>query len=284
MLLLSLGAGVQSSTLALMAACGELTPMPDHAIFADTQDEPADVYHWLDWLEPRLPFPVHRVTQGKLSDDVVRMRVTFDGRKYSRTAVPFFTECQNTGERGMIRMRSCTRDFKIRPILKKARELIGAKLIAAWWRDYRKSGNTLEALATQWIGISLDEHGRMKHSRDPWVRCAWPLIERRMTRHSCLEWLKAHGFPSPPRSACVFCPFHSDAEWRRLKTEQPAEFDKAIAFERAVQIAKGTSDNLASKPFLHRSCKPLDQVDFSDDFDRGQLSLWNDECDGICGV
>ena len=55
---LSLGAGVQSSTLALMAAKGEVGPMPTAAIFADTQAEPASVYKWLDWLEAQLPFPV----------------------------------------------------------------------------------------------------------------------------------------------------------------------------------------------------------------------------------
>ncbi|WP_171177628.1 hypothetical protein [Ruegeria sp. HKCCD8929] len=32
----SLGAGVQSTTLSLMAAHGEIGPMPDAAIFADT--------------------------------------------------------------------------------------------------------------------------------------------------------------------------------------------------------------------------------------------------------
>lgn len=42
--IISLGAGVQSSTLALMAAAGEIAPMPVAAIFADTQDEPASVY------------------------------------------------------------------------------------------------------------------------------------------------------------------------------------------------------------------------------------------------
>ncbi len=36
---ISLGAGVQSSTMALMAAAGEITPMPAAAIFADTQAE-----------------------------------------------------------------------------------------------------------------------------------------------------------------------------------------------------------------------------------------------------
>lgn len=37
---LSLGAGVQSTTLALMAAHGEFEQMPDCAIFADTGWEP----------------------------------------------------------------------------------------------------------------------------------------------------------------------------------------------------------------------------------------------------
>ncbi len=47
---LSLGAGVQSSTLALMYASGELSPMPAGAIFADTQAEPASfITIWIGW-------------------------------------------------------------------------------------------------------------------------------------------------------------------------------------------------------------------------------------------
>lgn len=45
--IISLGAGVQSTTLALMAAAGEIGPMPDCAIFADTQSEPTAVYRHL---------------------------------------------------------------------------------------------------------------------------------------------------------------------------------------------------------------------------------------------
>ena len=66
---LSLGAGVQSSTIALMAAHGEITPMPDAAIFADTKAEPASVYKWLDWLQVKLPFPVYRVSRGDMTKD-----------------------------------------------------------------------------------------------------------------------------------------------------------------------------------------------------------------------
>lgn len=67
---LSLGAGVQSSTLALMIAAGELEPI-DCAIFADTQSEPRAVYDWLDYLQTKLPFPVKRVTQGSLRQNIL---------------------------------------------------------------------------------------------------------------------------------------------------------------------------------------------------------------------
>jgi len=81
---ISLGAGVQSSVMALMAAKGEITPMPDYAIFADTMAEPQGVYAWLDWLEGQLPFPVIRVSKGNLYEDIM------DGTKRFATP-PFFT-------------------------------------------------------------------------------------------------------------------------------------------------------------------------------------------------
>jgi 3'-phosphoadenosine 5'-phosphosulfate sulfotransferase (PAPS reductase)/FAD synthetase len=68
---ISLGAGVQSSTMALMAARGLIKPMPDCAIFADTGAEPEAVYRHLDWLEDQLPFPVHRVSAGNLADEIM---------------------------------------------------------------------------------------------------------------------------------------------------------------------------------------------------------------------
>lgn len=46
----SLGAGVQSTVLLLMAAKREIGPMPDCAIFADTQFEPPAIYEHLAWL------------------------------------------------------------------------------------------------------------------------------------------------------------------------------------------------------------------------------------------
>jgi hypothetical protein len=273
--IISLGAGVQSSTMALMAAKGEL---PDSekvvaAIFADTQAEPKSVYDWLDWLEKQLPFPVYRVTAGSLEADSLKMRVTKDGRKFSRTNIPFFTLSAD-GQQGKIPHRGCTFDFKIKPILKKQRE------IAEIGRGQKTVG------VISWIGISLDEVRRMKPSREPWAKNVWPLIEARMSRHDCIAWMEKNGYPKPPRSACVFCPFHNNHEWRRLKTEEPEAFKDAVDFEKKLQAARATSQNIASTPFLHRSCIPLDQIDFSTDIDRGQgeLNYFNNECEGMCGV
>ena len=115
--IISLGAGVQSSVMALMAARGELEPMPDAAIFADTQFEPKGVYLHLDWLEKQLPFPTYRVTAGDIRADHLAARNS-DQRVAS---MPLFTQSGGMG------MRQCTREYKIDPVRKKLRELIGLK-------------------------------------------------------------------------------------------------------------------------------------------------------------
>lgn len=267
---LSLGAGVQSSTLALMAARGEIGPMLAGAIFADTQAEPKAVYEWLDYLETMLPFPVHRVTAGSLTVAALKARVSAKGATYYKTSIPFHT-LSETGQAGRITHRSCTVDHKIKPITKALRKLAKVKR------------GTKAPVVTSWIGISLDEMTRMKAAREPWIATRWPLIERRMTRRSCLEWLRSNGLPEPPRSACVYCPFKSNAEWRHLKTTDPDGFAAAVAFDHESRAVRaGTT--LKSTAYVHRALVPLDQVDLRNDEDKGQTSLWDDECHGMCNT
>jgi len=271
--ILSLGAGVQSSTLALMAARGEVGPMPTAAIFADTQAEPQSVYRWLDWLETQLPFPVYRVTAGSLTDSSLkRHRNQKTGKPYYANLIPAFAK-NSDGTAGLLG-RTCTYRHKLIPILKKLREL--AKI--------KRGQKTLGVIS--WIGISLDEVSRMKPSRDKWAQNRWPLIEKDMTRHDCLRWIEKNGYPKPPRSACTYCPFHSDHEWRTLKADSPDEFQSAVDFERALQRTHAsvkTEGKRQSAPFLHNSMIPLDEIDFSEDTTQGNLHFHN-ECEGMCGV
>ena len=277
---LNLGAGVQSSCLALMAAKGEITPMPDFAVFADTQAEPQSVYDWLDWLEKQLPFPVYRVTKGSLTADQltksVRQRDTENakaGTSYIKSIIPMFGLMPN-GEVVAAIGRKCTSDYKIIPIQKEIKRICGI------------ARGQKEPTVTQWIGISWDELQRMKTSREPWTQLRHPLIENKIRRHDCLQWMKDNGYPEPPRSACVYCPFHSDTEWRRLRDEEPNEFKKAITFDSLLRRAyKQSDDVMKMEVYLHRSCKPLDEIDFDSDEQKGQM-VWDfqAECEGLCGV
>lgn len=269
--ILSLGAGVQSSTLALMAAHGEITPMPHSAIFADTQAEPLVIYEWLAWLETQLPFPVLRVTKGDMTAESLRTRTKKDGSgTWTKNLIPAFVKNQD-GSQGLMG-RACTSDYKVEVIHKEVRKL--AKI--------RHGQKTVGAV--QWIGISIDEAHRMKPSRKPWSENRWPLIELGMKRHDCLRWMREKGYPEPPRSACVYCPFHSDAEWRRMQRHEPHEFQRAVEFEAELQRTKAAYDNLRGIPFLHSSLLPLGEVDFSTDIERGQGDLFGNDCTGLCGV
>jgi hypothetical protein len=253
---ISLGAGVQSTTMALMAAHGEITPMPDCAIFADTGWEPKAVYDHLNALREMLPFPVHVVSAGDLRADAMAR-----GNTASRVAAVPWYSISPRGKKGM-GLRQCTKEYKLRPIQRKVVELLGGR---------PKSGCEL------WIGISSDEAYRMKDSRVQYITNRWPLIDRWISRRQCLEWMESRRYPTPPKSSCIGCPYHSDEQWRALT---PEEFADAVEVDRAIRLQPG----FRGEQYMHRSLKPLDQVDLSTAEDRGQLNLFLNECEGMCGV
>lgn len=262
---LSLGAGVQSSTILLMALAGELD-RPDCAIFADTGWEPQAVYRHLDWLEGvarAVGIPVHRVSAGNLREDALAS--IRDGS--SRVANPPFFIRSAAGKReGMLR-RKYTTDYKVVPIRKEIRRLAEAR-----------SGTKRlpPGCVEQWFGISLDESHRMRDSDTKYIRHAYPLIDRRMTRQDCIAWLRSRGHRVPPKSACLGCPFRSDDAWREIKHGDPAEWRQTVEFDHAIR--RGVP-GVRGEAHLHRSLVPLDLVDF-----RSKPSLFADECSGHCGV
>jgi hypothetical protein len=244
---ISLGAGVQSTTMALMAAADDIGPMPDCAIFADTQWEPRAVYAHLDWLEGVLPFPVYRVSLGNLKEAVT---------KGGFSSVPFYTA-------GGLGARQCTYQYKLRPLYRRVRELLG--------------GKTPKGGCEMWVGISTDEMIRMKDSRVQYIKNRFPLVEAGMKRHDCLRWMDEHGYPTAPRSACLGCPFKRDSEWRQTRDGPQDEWLATVEADKQIRAASG-------KPqFMHRSLKPLDEVDLSTAEDHGQLNFLS-ECEGMCGV
>jgi hypothetical protein len=262
--ILSLGAGVQSSTLALMIEGGEI-PMVDAAIFADTMGEPKLVYSHLEWLEKQLSFPIHKVEKGDLKQNMID---AING-KSKFLNVPLHTKNEHTGKKGLL-YRQCTNDYKIQPIVQKVRKLLGLKK-----RQRVKKDMKVEMV----MGISYDEIYRIKPNRLPYITNIYPLADRKMRRSDCLTWIKNNGYPRPPRSACTFCPYHSNEEWRNIKQDKD-EWEKVVKLDQIIR--EGTERN-TDQLFLHKDRIPIDQVDLSDPKD-DQLNLFNNECEGMCGV
>lgn len=274
MKILSLGAGVQSTTVLLMSCVGEL-PKLDAAIFADTQWEPKAVYkhlEWLKWYSERHGIPVYTVSSGDLRLTAINSKMRGGaGKGLGKwwASMPLRT-VSSDGSQGIIR-RQCTKEYKIDPITKKIREMLGLKK-----RQRFKPGTHIE----QWFGISVDEVHRMRTSGKSWSEFVYPLVDRRMSRQGCNVWLESHGFPVAPRSACIGCPYHSNEEWRKIKAD-PEEWADAVEFDNAIRDCGG----MRGKMYLHRDCKPLEEVDLRTDVDKGQLVMsWAEECDGLCGV
>lgn len=251
--ILSLGAGVQSTVVALMSARRDL-PMFDAAIFCDTGWEPKAVYRHLDWLEAQLPFPVHRVSAGNIRADAMAGRNTTGG---SFSAIPWFT-LNKRGEPGMGR-RQCTKEYKLRPLQRKIVELLGG----------RPKGGAVVS-----VGISREEAWRMKPSRVGYIVNEWPLIAIGMRRYDCLMWLMERQYPKPPKSACIGCPFHDADGWRALTAE---EFADAVVVDRAIRNPAGKS----TQQFMHPSREPLEHVDLSTS---AVADMFNMECEGMCGL
>jgi 3'-phosphoadenosine 5'-phosphosulfate sulfotransferase (PAPS reductase)/FAD synthetase len=260
---LSLGAGVQSSTMAIMSAKGNFPPV-DCAIFADTGYEPKAVYKYLNFLEKILPYPIYLVQKGNIKDDLLKAKGTTEF-----SVAPFFTQETVTGKKGMIR-RQCTNDYKIQPLKKKIRELCNV--------GYKKHFPK-DKYVEQWIGISKDEIQRMKPARDSYILHRHPLIEANMSRQDCVNYLKKENIPLPEKSACIMCPFHDDKYWQFMKTKRPEEFADAVELDKEIRTL---SKNPNIKNYVHKSCKPLDEVNFNPN--ENQLDMFNNECEGLCGV
>jgi 3'-phosphoadenosine 5'-phosphosulfate sulfotransferase (PAPS reductase)/FAD synthetase len=247
--LLSLGAGVQSTAVLLLACERAIEPF-DYALFADTGWEPRAVYEQLERVSriaKKAGIPVRIVSAGNIRDDALDASSRF-------ATMPLHVRNPD-GSKGMAR-RQCTGEYKIKPLKAAARELLG----------YRHPTRVPPGVyAEQAIGISLDEVHRAKDSDVRYLRNVFPLLDLRMSRDDCLEYLAGRGFGDTVKSACVGCPYSGNARLRWIRDTDPPAWEDLVEFDH--DIRNGSPRALAEgKPlrgqfFVHRSLTPLDRVD-----------------------
>ena len=276
--ILNLGAGVQSTTLYLWAIDGQLKI--DRAIFADTGDEPEAVYKHLDFLlslnGPSID--IVKACENSLGDNLVKgMNAT--GQRH--VSIPTFLSLGD-GAAPALGRRQCTAEYKIRPIDQRIRQLCGLE----------KGQRCREQLAVQIMGLSFDEPKRVANVKGRFESIAWskpefPLFDEYMTRADCVNYLEKR-LPNyeVPRSACVYCPFHSDEEWLRIK-ESPTDWARAVEIDEAIRDKTSMCNtNMRATQYLHRSCLPLVEVDLKTKAPdkQGRINFSTFDCEGMCGV
>lgn len=253
----NLGGGVQSSAMLHMLANGTLDgPVPDCAIFADTGWEPDHVYQTVHMLSEMVSVPVLVVSGGDIRDDCMRRR-NASGQEYH--SMPLRVRFPDG--RKSIRPRQCTANYKIRPIHRKIRELLGLRS-----RQHVPRGTVVRHL----MGISLDEIQRMRTAERHWEVYEYPLVEARLTRADCMAYVEQH-LPDVPvgKSACLGCPYHSKAAWVAMA---PQYRNDVIAVDEQIR------DSVPGRElYLHGSLRPLREVFAQSDL---QPSLFGDDDDG----
>lgn len=259
---LSFGAGVQSSALLIMMDRGEIKPC-DFAVFADTQSEPQEVVEWLARIRQFVKIPIYIATKGNIAQDMVDH---FAGRLRRVGQAPL--HALRDGKKGMLR-RHCTKEYKIEVVDKFIRKHLK-------YEPRQKMRHTIEVV----MGISYDEMQRMREPQEKWKRFSYPLVDLKLRRADLIKYVEASGIGTPPRSACWFCPYKTNAEWKRLRDNSPPDWEKAVEFDRAIR--RSVTPGLTSEFFVHRDAVPLDQADLNDG-DENQISML-DECEGMCGV
>ncbi|MFE7116508.1 hypothetical protein ACFU99_13955 [Streptomyces sp. NPDC057654] len=227
-----------------------ILPKADYAIFADTGWEPRAVYDHLDRLEREIAepagIPVLRVTAGNIRKDALD-----PGHRFA--SMPLYI-LNKDGKQGMTR-RQCTGEYKIKPIKKKVREILG----------YPHPQRIPKGVfVEQWVGISTDEFHRAKDADVRYMHNVHPLIDIDWSRDDCIRYLTSLGLADTPKSSCLGCPFHGNAQWRRIRDTSPAEWQDVVEFDAAIRKgnarANATGNALLGQAFLHRSRVPLDQA------------------------
>lgn len=269
---ISNGKGLQSVTMILLASRGMIGPMPDVALDAALADERSSSGENMRWLQSQnmgVPIPFASVYGGDIQGDLEQLV----GGWIDRMSNPPFFVRNADGTRGILG-RGCTRDYKLRPIWRKLREMLGYGPRAPMPR---------EPIVEMWIGITCDEKHRMAPSVHPWIRNRYPLIEAGWYRHDCDDWVWNEYGVRVKHSGCKHCSYTSDEQWLWMKIHQPADFAAAVAVDRL--ICRGMP-GVEGECFLHDSLTPLDAIDFEDlvAAKRGRLLDWSGCGAGMCGI
>lgn len=255
MKILSCGAGMQSTALALMSCENVMTPekfpmvpVYDLVAFCDLGKEPPWVVNQVKFIENAcdsvgIPFVI---LESPLYQDYL------DNFGKSRVvSIPFWT-VDPDGKKGKM-MRNCTMDYKINLIQNYVRwTILGYK------KGERTKAEDLKAHEMH-IGFSTEEKQRCKENPHKMFINKFPLIDMGLERKDNYAYIRDVWGLETKASACSFCPFHRNYFFHFLKNNEPEEYRDVVAFDNLLESGQ-PSTKIRSKLYISRSRKRIEDL------------------------
>lgn len=233
----SCGGGRQSVLMLGLIKRGDL-PKPDAACMVGTNRERSSTWRYVEAvIRPELELlgiPFTLIDRAKYT-----MVDLWSGDDGESCVLPGFTN-QGTGDGKLPEW--CSNEWKARVVQRWAREQ------AEWF----------ERGVDCWIGFTQEEKHRRRNSQTLWYQKRYPMLDVfpqhvSMVADICAEF----GWPEAVRSCCWMCPNMSNAEFRDMRDNDPADFAKAAALDAAIRERD-------PHIYVHRSMVPLAMADLTE--------------------
>lgn len=261
MKILSCGAGMQSTALALMSCANKLlqenranqfnferadkVPIYDAILFCDLGLEPQWVYEQVRFIQyacewAGIPF---YVLKSNLYDDYIE-----NFGKSRVVSIPFWSVDEN-GKKGKM-MRNCTLDYKINIMQKFVRQnLLG------YAKGQRTKPQDIKAHEMH-LGFSKEEERRCKENPHKMFVNKFPLCEMNFVRADSYAYIKDVWGLEAKASACCFCPFHTNYFFEYIKENHLSEYEKTVSFDQILEKQQPNT-KIRSKLYISKSRKRI---------------------------
>lgn len=276
MKILSCGAGMQSTALALIS-CDQTrnairypeVPTYDAVVYCALGCDPVWVDRQVDFIQEAcdacdIPF---YILQSDLYGDYMK---NFGHGRVS--CIPFWT-LDERGKKGRMPYRACTMDYKVRMIQKFVRQqLLG------YQAHQRTRAEDIGAHELH-IGFSGEETQRMFESRHLFFINRFPLIQMGWTRADCYRYSLEEWGLETKGSSCLICPFHQNFFFQHLKDHVPHNYETILEFDQMLKQRQPLS-KIRNQLFISKSRKRIkdlepDECNDAQTFDYQGQQIWN---------
>lgn len=257
MKILSFGAGMQSTALALMSCENAMTdgpaphplvPVYDAVIICDLGLEQ-------EWVRQQTEF-VRRacVDAGiffkKLDTHMYQDFMENFGERRT-ISIPWWTLSEDGHKSKM--PRYCTIDYKVEEIAKFVRwELLGYEK-GEWTRAEDIKSHEMH------MGFSLEEKKRCGKNPNKLFVNHFPLVEMGWTRAESYKYILEKWGLDTKASACPFCPFHRNYYFQHIKEHDPAIYRSVVQMDHLLRD-KTPKPPMDSDLFISRSRKRIEDL------------------------